>query len=186
MSDYKEIVEKIEPELKKAISFLEEEMLKIRTSLLSPSLVEDIKVEFEGGQLSIKELAAVSLISPREMLIQPWDKSYLQPIEQAIQSSSLGIAPVVDKDSIRLPAPSLSEEYRKNLLQILAEKKENARKTVRHFREEAWKEVQEGCRKSEIREDDKFRAKDELQKLVDKYNEKISEITERKTKEIGN
>ncbi|GAI32289.1 unnamed protein product, partial [marine sediment metagenome] len=71
MSDYKQIIEKIEPELKKAINFLEEEMLKIRTSLFSPSLIENIKVEFEGNQLSIKELAAVSLISPREMLIQP-------------------------------------------------------------------------------------------------------------------
>ncbi len=184
MSDYKQIIEKIEPELKKALGFLEEEMLKIRTSLLSPSLIEDIKVEIEGNQLSIRELAAVSLISPREMLIQPWDKSYLEPIQRAIEKSSLGIAPIVTKDGIRLPAPSLSQEYRKNLLQILAEKKENARKTVRHFREEAWKEVQGECRKSEIREDDKFRAKDELQELVDKYNEKISEMTERKAKEI--
>jgi ribosome recycling factor len=184
MSDYKQIIEKIEPELKKAINFLEEEMLKIRTSFLSPSLVEDIEVEIEGNQLSVKELAAISLISSREMSIQPWDKSYLQPIQKAIEKSSLGIAPVISKDSIRLSAPSISQEYRKKLLQVVADKKEDTRKTLRHFREEAWKKIQEESKKGGISEDDKFRAKDKLQKLVDEYNEKISGITERKSKEI--
>ena len=184
MSDYQQIIKKIEPELRKAINFLEEEMLKIRTSLVSPSLVEDIKVNFQGNQLLIKELAAVSLISPREILIQPWDKSYLQSIQEAIEKSSLGMNPVITKDGIRLSAPSLSQEYRENLLRLLAKKKENSRETVRHFREEAWKKIQEEFRKKEISEDDKFRAKDKLQELVDKYNEKIEEIAERKRKEI--
>jgi len=184
MSNYKEIVQKIEPDFQKVITFLEGEVMKIRTSLLSPSLVENIKVKIEENELSIRELGTISLISSNMMLIQPWDKLYIQPIEKAINESNLGMSPVVSKEGLRLSAPALSQDYRDNLIRILSEKKENARKTIRHFREEAWKNIQDEFKKSEIREDDKFKAKDELQKLVDKYNEKIEEITERKKKEI--
>lgn len=184
MSNYQEIVQKIEPDLQKAIAFLESEIMKIRTSLISPALVENIKVKIEENELSIRELGTISLVSANVMLIQPWDKLYIQPIEKAINESNLGMSPVVSKEGLRLSAPALSQDYRDNLVRILLEKKENARKTIRHFREEAWKKIQDEFRKSEIREDDKFRAKDELQKLVDKYNEKIEEMTERKKKEI--
>jgi len=184
MSNYQEIVQKIEPDFQKVITFLEGEIMKIRTSLLSPSLIENIKVKIEENELSIRELGTISLISSNMILIQPWDQLYIQPIEKAINESHLGINPVVSKEGLRLSAPALSQDYRDNLIRILLEKKENARKTIRHFREEDWKKIQDEFKKSEIREDDKFRAKDELQKLVDKYNEKIEEITERKKKEI--
>jgi len=104
------------------------------------------------------------------MLIQPWDKLYIQPIEKAINDSNLGMNPIASKEGLRLSSPSLSQDYRDNLIRILSEKKENARKTIRHFREEIWKKIQDDFKKSEMREDDKFKAKDELQKLVDKYN----------------
>ena len=184
MSNYQEIVQKVESDFQKVITFLEGEIMKIRTSLLSPSLVENIKVKIEEDELSIRELGTISLVSGNVMLIQPWDKLYIQPIEKAINESNLGINPVVSKEGLRLSAPTLSQDYRDNLIRILLEKKENARKTIRHFREEVWKKIQDEFKKSEIREDDKFRAKDELQKLVDKYNEKIEEMTERKKKEI--
>ena len=184
MSNYQEIVQKVEPDFEKVIVFLEGEIMKIRTSLLSPSLVENIKVKIEENELSIRELGTISLVSANVMLIQPWDKLYIQPIEKAINESNLGMNPVVSKEGLRLSAPALSQDYRDNLIRILLEKKEDARKTIRHFREEVWKRIQDEFKKSEIREDDKFRAKDELQKLVDKYNEKIEEMTERKKKEI--
>jgi len=80
--------------------------------------------------------------------------------------------------------PLLTEEYRKNLLRALSNKQEEARKTIRRWREEAWREIQEGAKEGKIREDDKFRAKDELQKLIDDYNEKIEKMGEGKKKEI--
>jgi len=184
MSNYKEIIQKIEPELQKVITFLEGEIMKIRTSLLSPSLVENIKVKIDENELTIRELGTISLISSNMILIQPWDKLYIQPIEKAINDSNLGMNPVASKDGLRLSAPALSQDYRDNLIRILSEKKEDARKTIRHFREDVWKKIQDESRSGEIREDDKFKAKDELQKLIDKYNEKIEEMTERKKKEI--
>lgn len=181
---YKEIISKIKPELDKTINFLEKELMKIRTGRASPSLVEDIVVECFGQKFPLKQLAAISSPEPRKLVIQPWDKSYIESIEKAISNSNLGVAPIVDKDIIRLSLPPLSEEYRKDLAHLLSEKQEEARRTIRRWREEAWSEIQEKFRAKEIREDDKFRAKDELQDLIDDYQQKIDQIGERKKKEI--
>ncbi|KPJ55023.1 ribosome recycling factor [Parcubacteria bacterium DG_74_2] len=182
--DYKEIIKKIEPELDKVIGFLEKELMKIRTGQATPSLVEDIMVDYMGTKLALKQLGAISSSGPRNLVIQPWDKSSIEAIEKAISQSGLGLSPIVEKEVIRLSTPSLTEEHRQNLLKLLAEKTEDAKQTIRHWREQAWKEIQDGFKAGEIREDDKFRGKDELQELVDKYNEKIGEIGERKKKEI--
>jgi len=182
--NYKDIVNRIRPELDKVISFLERELAKIRTGRASPSLVEDIVVECFGQKFPLKQLAAISTPEPKQILIQPWDRSYIEPITSALSRAGLGALPIVDKDLIRISLPPLSEEYRKNLIKIISEKKEEARKTIRRWRQAAWDEIQEGFREGKIREDDKFRAKDELQELVDEYNQKIEEIGERKKREI--
>ena len=112
------------------------------------------------------------------------DKSYVESIEKAISNSSLGTSPVVDQDVIRLNLPPVTDDYRKTLLRLISEKQEEARKTIRHWRGKAWEEVQEKTKEGEVREDDKFRAKDELQDLVDEYGKKVDELGERKKKEI--
>lgn len=181
---HQEIINKIKPEMDKVVDFLEREMAKIRTSRATPSLVEGVVVECFGQKFPLKQLAAISCPQPRQIIIQPWDKSYLEPIEKALSRAVFGITPIVDKDLIRVSLSSLTEEYRKNLLKILSERQEEAKKTVRRWREESWKEIQNGFRDGKIREDDKFKAKDELQELVDEYNEKIEQIGEKKKKEI--
>ena len=181
---YQEIINKIEPEMDRVINFLEREMIKIRTSRATPSLVEDIIVDCFNQKLPLKQLAAISISGPREILIQPWDNSYIEGIVSALSKTGIGTSPIVSKDVIRIILPSLNEEYRKNLLRIVSEKQEEAKITIRRWREEAWKEIQDKTRDGEIREDDKFRAKDKLQELVDEYNKKIEQIGERKRKEI--
>lgn len=185
MADYKQIVDSIKPELDKVLSFLERELAKVRTGRASASLVEDIVVDCFGSKMPLKQLAAISSPEPKQITIQPWDKSYVEAIEKAINNSNLGISPVVDKDIIRLSLPPVTEEYRKTLLRMISEKQEEAKKTVRHWRGEAWEEIQEKTKEGEIREDDKFKAKDELQKIIDEYNKKVEELGERKKKEIA-
>ena len=181
---YKEIINKIKPEMEKSVAFLEKEVAKVRTGRASISLVEDINVECFGQKFPLKQLATISIPEARQIVIQPWDKSYLEPIEKAISQSSLGAAPIVDKEIIRITLPPMSEEYCKNFIRFISEKQEEAKKTIRHWREQAWDEIQEGFKNSEIREDDKFRAKDKLQELIDEFNQKIEELGERKKKEI--
>lgn len=182
--DYQEIIDNIEPELEKVINFFERELSKIRAGRASASLVENISIECFSQKFPLKQLGAISTPGPRKILIQPWDNSYIEPIMNALSKSGLGISPAVDKNLIRISIPPLSEEYRKDLLLLLAQKMEEAKKTIRHWREMAWDEIQEGFRLGEIREDDKYRGKDKLQELVDDYNEKIENLVGKKKKEI--
>lgn len=181
---YKEIIEKIKPELDKAIGFLEKEAMKIRTGRANPSLIEDVIVSYLDEKYPLKQLAAISSPDPKTIVVQPWDKSYIESIEKALSDATLGMSPVVDQDKIRLTLPPLSDDYRKELIKLLSEKQEEVRQTVRHWRERAWNEIQSEAKEGNIREDDKFRAKDDLQKVVDEFNKKIEEIGDRKKKEI--
>lgn len=183
--EYKEIIEKIEPELEKTVNFLERELTKVRAGRVSISLMEDLEVDCFGQKMPLKQLAAISTPEPRQIVVQPWDDSYIESIQRAMEKASLGASPIVDKKIIRLTLPPLNEEYRQRLVKILGEKKEEARKTIRHWRDESWKEIQERTKAGEISEDSKFRAKDKLQELIDEYNKKIENISEKKIKEIS-
>ncbi len=184
MEIYKEIIQKIKPEFDKAISFLDKELSKIRTNRASPALVEDIVADCFGQKFPLKQLAAISVPEPRQILIQPWDKSYLEGIVRALENTGIGANPIVDKDAVRITLPSLTEDYRKSLVRLLAEKQEETRKTIRKWREDAWEKIQNEARDGKIREDDKFRAKEELQDLIDEYNKKIEDSGKKKEKEI--
>ena len=181
---HQEIIDKIKPELDKVIHFLEGELAKIRTSRATPSLVEDVVVDCFGQKFPLKQLAAISTPETKQILIQPWDKSYIEGIVSALEKSGIGANPVVDKDTIRIHLPPLTEDYRKNLVRLLSEKQEEARQTLRRWREQAWREIQDGFKEGKIREDDKFRAKDDLQELIDDYNKKIDDLGDKKKREI--
>jgi len=181
---YKEFIDKVRPEFEKAFKFLGGEIDKIRTSRASPSLVEDMEVNCFGQKFTLKQLAAISTPEPNQIVIQPWDASYIEPIEKAVAGSGLGMSSAVDKNLIRLSLPLLTEEYRHTLVKILNEKAEQARQTLRHWREDAWNKIQAAEKDKKLSEDDKFRGKDELQKLIDEYQKKIKELIERKEKEL--
>src|SRR4030065_1984508 len=136
MDSYKTIIQNIKPELDKVISFLEKELNKIRTSRANPSLVEDVVVDCFGQKFPLKQLAAISIPEPKQILIQPWDKSYIEGIVSALEKTGIGANPVVDKDAVRINLPSLNEEYRKTLIRSISEKEEQSRSTVSKWRGE--------------------------------------------------
>ncbi len=177
-------MKRITPDLDQAIAYFEAEINKIRTGRPDPSLISNLKVNCFNQEFIIKQLAVVSASGAREIVIQPWDVSYIEPILAVLGSSSFGPGMLAEKNLIRISLPALTEETRKNFLRILSEKMEEQRIVLRRVREKVWKEIQEGEREGIIREDDKFRGKDELDKLVKKYNEKIEELGERKKKEV--
>jgi ribosome recycling factor len=181
---YKEFIDKAKPEFEKSFKFLEGELAKIRTSRASPALVEDIEVNAFGQKFSLKQLAAISAPQTTQLVIQPWDASYIEPIEKAIGQSGLGMSAVVDKDVIRLNLPTLTEEYRASLAKVLSEKAEETKQVMRRQREDVWNKIQAAQKAKEISEDDKFRGKDELQKVVDDYQEKIKNLVEKKKNEL--
>ena len=180
---YKELIDSLKPELDKAIEFLRKEFMKIKTSRATPAMVEDIEIDCYDQKMPIKQLANISAPQPRLITIDPWDKSILPELEKGIRQSS-SFSPVVDGEIIRINIPPLSEDQRKEYVKIINDKTEEARISIRLHREKIWKEIQEMERKGELPEDDKFKAKDELQKVVDEYNKKVEEMKNKKEKEI--
>jgi ribosome recycling factor len=180
---YKKLLDDLVPELENTVQFLKGELMKIKTSRATPAMVEDIEINCYNQKFLLKQLASINVPQPRLITIQPWDKAILQDIERGIRNKS-GFSPVVDGELIRINIPTLSEEQRKEYCKIIADKTEEARISIRLNREKVWKEIQEMERKGEIREDDKFRAKDELQELVDNYNQKIDEMKKNKEQEV--
>jgi ribosome recycling factor len=178
------IMTELKQKLEKVVASLKNEVSSLRTGRATPALVEDLEVEYYGAKTPLKAVAAISSPEPRTLVIQPWDKAALQPIEKAIQSSSLGLNPVTDRDIIRLSIPQLTEERRKELVKTLGKYLEEARIRVRQERESVIKDLDRKEKAKEISEDEKFRQKNDTQKIVDEVNKKIEEIGEAKEKEI--
>lgn len=176
--------QEIKQKLDRIIERLREEIGSLRTGRASPALVEDLEVEYYGTKTALKALASIASAGPRDLVIQPWDKNAVQPIERAIINSSLGLNPITDRDAIRLTIPALTEERRRELAKLLSRHIEDARIHLRLQREEVLREIDRRQKAKEIGEDEKFREKAEAQKIIDEASKKIEEISEAKEKEI--
>ncbi len=181
---YKEIINKIKPTLEKTVNYLKEEMAALQAGRATPSLLENIEIDVYGQKMPLKQLAAIQVPEPRLIVVRPWDKSIIGQIEKTVSQSRLGLSPIIDDDVIRFKIPPMSEERRKELAKILQEKVEECRISIRRQRENTWKEIQDTEQRKEISEDDKFKAKDELQKMIDGYNEGVEEMKKKKEEEI--
>lgn len=182
--NYQEIIEKLKPKLQSIVEDFRNEIQKIRAGRLTGALIENIKADCFGQKLSLLQLGTLSNLSPREICLQLWDKSYLEEVVRAIEKENLGLSLRVEENKIYLSLPPLSEETRKNLIQLLNQEKEKTFQEIRRVRDRAWKEIQEGFQKGEISEDDKYRGKDKLDEQVREYREKIEELVENKEREI--
>jgi ribosome recycling factor len=179
-----DLVSKKEPEFAKAVEHLKSELKTLRTGRASGQLVENLEVEYYGVKTPLIQIAQITVPEPRTLAIQPYDKNALKDIEKAVQLSNLGINPVNDGTYVRLNIPPMTEERRKELVKVVSQMSEKARVSVRNVREEIWKEIQKMEKDGKISEDEKMRAKDDMQKIVDKYNEEIKKLAEAKEQEV--
>ncbi len=181
---YNDIIELHKDSMDNAIAHLEKESKKLRTGRANPALVEDLEIDNYGALTPIKQIANISVPEARQLLVQPWDKSNLEAVEQVIKDADLGANISNDGIAVRLTFPPMTEENRVDLVKILGTKTEEARIGVRTAREEAWKEIQAEEKNGNISEDEKFAGKDALQEVVDEYNKKIEEMKKKKEEEI--
>ena len=161
---------KIKSEGERVKDRFKQEVASLRTGRATPAMVEDLMVDSYGTKTPLKHLAAISAEDARTLRISPWDASTMKNIENAISTSSLGVQPIADKQTIRISLPGLTEDRRKLLVKTLSAKLEEGRISMRQERDKVWKDIQEKERAGEIPEDFKFRFKDELQKIVDKVS----------------
>ena len=175
--------------LKTKISEIEEwlskEFSSVRTGKATPILLDNVMVDNYGSKTPIKFIASISVEDAKSLRVTPWDKAHVKAIETAIAQSNLGLSTAPDQIGLRVIFPDLTEDRRKALLKIVNEKQEEAKVSLRKERERVWNDIQDKERAGEISEDEKFRFKDELQKMVDGGNNSFDETVERKKKEIA-
>lgn len=179
-----EIIKNLKDKLEKSIEFFKSDIAVLRTGRPTPALVENMVIDAYGQKMPLQQLAAITVSPPNLIIIQPWDKGVIESIAKAISSSQLGLSPAVEQNFIRIALPQMTQEKREQLIKLLNEKTEHARISVRNEREEALKHFQKLEKDKAISEDDWFRSKEEVQKLVDEYNGRIKEVAESKEKEI--
>ena len=179
---YKEIIEQQEMNFEEVLEHFKGEIDKFRTGRATPALVDYLVVDYYGTKTPMKQIASINVPEPRSLMIQPWDRGALSAIENAIRTANIGLNPNNDGVVIRIALPPLTEERRKELVKALNQKAEEARIAIRNIREDAWKEIQALEKDGSIGEDDKFKAKEELQEVVEINNQKVEEM--RKKKEV--
>lgn len=167
-----------------AVKALDDDLAAIRTGRASPALAEKIMVEYYGNPTPLIQLATISAPEPRLLTIRPFDLASIKDIERAIQASDLGLTPSNDGKFIRLNIPPLTEERRLDLVRIVRNRAEEARVSVRNVRRDIQNDLRDFEREKLISEDGLARAEEDLQKLTDRYIEKINETVERKESEV--
>ncbi len=168
-----------------AVSFFKEDISGLRTGRASAAIVEDIMVEAYDTHQTLKSLASINIPDAKTVNIEPWDKSILSAIEKAVRDSGLGINPVNTGSQVRIFLPELTSERRQELIKILHQKEETARIALRKVREEIKEMIKTSEDDKEIREDEKYRLEEDLDKTVKEYNDKVKEITAKKEAEIN-
>lgn len=171
-------------ELKKIQDFLGKEYSQLNIGRASPMVLDSVSVESYGSHVSLKNVASISIEDPKTLRIAPWDKSQIKEIEKAVIASNLGLSVVTDDLGIRVIFPQLTTETREKLVKVSKEKLEEARITVRRERERVWKDVEIKEKEGKLTEDEKFRAKEELQKIIDETNKNLEASFEKKQKEV--
>ena len=166
-------------------NWLHKELSVIRTGRAAPSILDAVQVEAYGSKMEIKELATVLIEDVRTIRVEPWDKNQTKIIEKAIISSNLGLSVNVDDRGLRIIFPELTSERREQLIKVAKQKMEEARVALRTLRDKTWEEIQTKEKKGGMGEDDKFRLKNDMQKMVDETNKKLEELFNRKADEIS-
>ena len=182
--DITELMDFVEEHMMKTEDSLKNNFAAIRTGKASPSLVENITVDYYGTPTRLRDLAGISAPEPRMLVVQPWDKGSLAAIEKAILSSNIGITPMNDGKLLRLPVPELSQERRAALSKQAKAETEDAKVALRNIRRDANEIAKKAQKDSEITEDDLKKMLDDIQKTTDRYIAALDAALAVKEKEL--
>ncbi|WP_341207863.1 ribosome recycling factor [uncultured Sphingomonas sp.] len=176
----------LERRMNGAIEALKGDLSGLRTGRASTSLLDPVTVEVYGAHMPLNQVATVSVPEPRMLSVQVWDKTNVGPVEKAIRSAGLGLNPINDGQTLRLPIPDLTEERRKELAKLAGQYSEKAKVAVRNVRRDGMDALKTDEKKNVISEDDRKRLETEVQKLTDATIAEIDAVSAAKEKEILN
>ena len=168
----------------RAVEEFEHKLSTVRAGKASPAILDPVRVDYYGTNVPLSQVANLSAPEARMILIQPWEKNMLGPIEKAIMASDLGLNPSNDGVVVRVPLPELSEERRKDLVKQVARLAEEARIAVRNVRRDTNDHLKKGVKAGDFSEDEEKRAMKEVQDATDKHVESIDKVLEVKQQDI--
>lgn len=158
-----------EHKMQKSLEALRHDLAKVRTGRAHTGLLDHVQVDYYGTMTPINAVANVTVLDPRTLGVQAWEKGMTAKIEKAIRDSDLGLNPAAQGELIRVPMPALNEERRRDMTKIVKHECESARVAIRNLRRDANAALKDLLKKKECSEDEERRAQDEIQKLTDKY-----------------
>ncbi|HZX72475.1 MAG TPA: ribosome recycling factor [Rhodanobacter sp.] len=168
----------------KSIESLRHDLTRIRTGRASTTLVDHIKVPYYGSDMPLSQVASVALADSRTIVITPWEKTMVAPIEKALMASDVGITPTTAGTVIRLNMPALTEERRRELAKLVGHEGENAKIAIRNVRRDALQQMKDLLKEKLITEDDDRRFDDEVQKLTDAAVKDVDAVVKAKEEEL--
>ena len=181
--DTKTIINEATNRMQRTVDHLEEELLNIRAGKASTNVLNSVFVDYYGSQTPVSGVASVTVPDARTILIQPWDKNMIRPIEKAIIDSNIGLTPSNNGEQIRLTIPPLTEERRKDLVKQVKGAGENARISLRNARRDAVAAFKK-AQKEGMPEDEAKDGETQAQKLLEKFSKKLDELMAAKEKDI--
>ncbi len=180
----KPVLSKYKDRMDKAVAALKDEFGTLRTGRASAALLDQIHVDAYGSSVPINQVGAISVPEPRMITVNVWDRGLVVSVEKAIRASDLGLNPVVDGQTLRLPIPPLTEDRRKELAKIAGRYAEQQRVAIRNVRRDA----NDDCRKAQkdgvISQDEEKRMETEVQKITDEAIKRVDEALKTKEQEI--
>lgn len=182
-ADIKKMLDGAEEKMKKAVAHLDAELLKLRAGKATPNILDGITVDYYGAKTPLNQVASINTPDAKTINIQPWEKKIIDAIEKAILASNIGLTPVNNGEVIRLSVPPLTEERRKDLVKQVKGFGEQAKVAIRNTRKEMNEELKR-LQKKGLAEDMEKDAEDKVQKITDRYVQKVDELMGLKEKEI--
>ena len=176
MSAFQMIHAEANQRMQKTIDTLKKDLARIRTGRASPALLDGLTVDYYGSPMPINQVANISIPDARLIVIQPWEKSMLSPIEKAIQASELGLNPQNDGNMLRLPIPPLSEERRQDLFKNCKKIGEESKVAIRNVRRDANEKLKKAEKDKTVTQDESKKGLDEIQKLTDKFIKNVDDV----------
>ncbi|HEV2701264.1 MAG TPA: ribosome recycling factor [Steroidobacteraceae bacterium] len=168
----------------KCVTQFQADLKKMRTGRAHPSLIEHLKVDYYGSDVPLQQVASIAVEDGRTLVVSPWEKSMVQPIEKAIHKSDLGLNPMTAGTIIRIPMPPLTEERRREFTKVIKQDAEGARVAVRNVRRDVMTDIKDALKEKLISQDEEKRAEGDVQKLTDKHVADIDQMLAAKEKEI--
>lgn len=174
----------VERRMKGAVESLKSDLSGLRTGRANTSLLDPVVVEVYGSMMPIAQVATVNAPEPRMLAVQVWDKSNVSAVEKGIAKANLGLNPMTDGQTIRLPMPDLTEERRKELAKLAGQYAEKAKIAIRNVRRDAMESLKADEKKKDISEDERKRMEDDVQKMTDAHVADADEAAAKKEQEI--